>query len=104
MAPPRRLVEAGRGVFLCVLAGQGMLLPQKLYSQRGRGEKACWPGIAPAPEVLFSKGQGAKSLLARERTCLRSSIRKEAGSRKLSSQGEYMFPPVAVGTQNYFLY
>ena len=44
MAPPRRLFEAGGGVFLCVLAGQGMLLPQKLYSQNGRGEELAGQG------------------------------------------------------------
>ena len=66
MAPPRRLVEAGGGVFLCVLAGQGMLLPRKLYSQTGRV---------------------AKSLLAGGRSCPGSFIRKEAGARKLAGLG-----------------
>ena len=75
----------------CVeLAGQGMLLPQKLYSQNGMVEKACLPGNAPAPEALFEKRQGGKSLLGGECSCPRSPILKGAGCEELAGQDRHL--------------
>ena len=72
------------------LVGQGRLLPQKLYTKTGMGEKACWPGKAPALEALYTNRHGANSLPGREGSCPRSLFHKPAWVRKLAGQGWHL--------------
>ena len=68
-------------------ARQEWLLPRKRYSQSGRVGIACWAGVAPAPEALFTIRQGERSLPGGEGSCPGSSIHNPAGCEKLAGQG-----------------
>ena len=79
--------SAGRGELAC----RGWLLPCKPYFQSGRVWRACWPEMTPAPQALFSKRHGEKSLPARDGSCPGSFISKAAGCEELAGR-EWLLP------------